>query len=560
MELLDTRSNLASYPKSALKNLEKISCDFIRKAIKHHDYDGLKHALNSFGQFAIDYLVVDAIQYLDVNAVNIADAYIKEHSSAYQVTDQNLHEIFDNDSNPRFFSDNKDELNAKRISILKMVVSWLKPEQITASNLNFIAQKLPKSEFDDFCASKALDLNKFPDLDLSSYKYDNATSIVTLDDNKASSVVEVLLSRTYGDTLVASKMYAMYHELYNLDPIAREMLTYMATLIKNGNDVKVIIEPKATSSYSPGSNVIKVDPDLASANEFTTSSVLIHEIGHFFYHQLFKVDAMPFYANDIKSMIKKFSEDDFIDLHMQIDLSIKDDPSFVSLINMLKKYEEAAKKPLNKAAELLQVTNAVPEKYGFTSEYVEYFKQSTFIDVFYLNASYGSKNEGYLTKETPIHIYKSILDIYMQYSGPGYDSCPAIGEDKEFAQGEIETWAVEEFLPYIVETLKLDAKDIHFLQRIADYVNRGKHMYEENRSSSDNNKYAELIVRYLELKAADAKPDVVESFEGLAQYHRDFVSPYAQQVISEYQDNCHPFNETNVVGEQHNICFAELPQ
>ncbi len=382
-----------------------------------------------------------------------------------------------------------------------------------------------------------------------------------LDHNKASSVVEILLSRTYGDNLVASKMYAMYHELYNLDPIAKEMLTYMATLIKNGNDVKVIIEPKATSSYNPGSNVIKVDPDFVGANEFTTSSVLIHEIGHFFYHQL-QFDAMPFYANDIKAMVKKFSEDDFIDHQRQIDLNMKDDPSLASLINMLKKYEEAAKKPLNKAAELLQVTNAVPEKYGFTSEYVEYFKQSTFIDVFYLNAlaSYGSKNEGYLTKETPLDVYKSILDIYMQYSGPGYDSCPAIAEDKEVTKAEIETWAVEEFLPYIVETLKLDAKDIHFLQRIADYVNRGDHMYKNGYGLGHNEKYAELIVRYLELKAADAKPDVVESFEGLAQYHRDFVSPYAQKVISEYQDNCHSFNETTVVGEQHNICFAELPQ
>jgi hypothetical protein len=34
---------------------------------------------------------------------------------------------------------------------------------------------------------------------------------------------------------------------------------------------------------------------------------------------------------------------------------------------MLGKYENAAKQPLHKAAELLQVIGALPEKYSFTS-------------------------------------------------------------------------------------------------------------------------------------------------------------------------------------------------
>jgi hypothetical protein len=164
---------------------------------------------------------------------------------------------------------------------------------------------------------------------------------------------------------------------------------------------------------------------------------------------------------------------------------------------------------------------------------------------------YGFKNEGVSSKETPWHVYKTILDIYMQYSGLGHNSCPSIDKSrlKDLTQSDVETWALEQFLPHIVTTLNLDAKDIHFLQRIADYVNRGEHMYDDNCNRNNSEKYAELIVRYLELKAADAKADVVESFEGLAQYHRDFVSPIAQQVIGQYQDTCN-----NVTGE-HNVCL-----
>ena len=44
----------------------------------------------------------------------------------------------------------------------------------------------------------------------------------------------------------------------------------------------------------------------------------------------------------------------------------KHEPSLVSLISMLGKYENAAKQPLHKAAELLQVIGALPENYSFT--------------------------------------------------------------------------------------------------------------------------------------------------------------------------------------------------
>ena len=147
MYLLNTKSNLASYPKSAFKG-SKSTSKLIEKAVKHQDYAGLKHALNNFDdQSIIGSLVEQAIKFIDVTAISIADLHIKAHPSVYQVTDQRLRDIFDNDNEMSFGSTNKDELNLKRISIFKMVISWLKPEQITISNLKLITQKLPKADF-----------------------------------------------------------------------------------------------------------------------------------------------------------------------------------------------------------------------------------------------------------------------------------------------------------------------------------------------------------------------------------------------------------------------------
>ena len=100
-------------------------------------------------------------------------------------------------------------------------------------------------------------------------------------------------------------------------------------------------------------------------------------------------------------------------------------------------------------------------------------------------------------------------------------------------------WAVEKYVPELRQKLNLTENQVHFLERIADYVNRGKHILEGHDNSTycnfgrnvEQEKYVELIVRSTEFKAAGLDKDLTDSFDELDQFHLQINSPVFCQYI-----------------------------
>ena len=93
-------------------------------------------------------------------------------------------------------------------------------------------------------------------------------------------------------------------------------------------------------------------------------------------------------------------------------------------------------------------------------------------------------------------------------------------------------WAVEEFLPNLVKKWHLSPTQIHFLERIADYVNRGTHLLsEKGRDEDDYERHVELTVRASELRAAGVEQEIIDSFQGLEQIHIQTASPKICEFI-----------------------------
>ena len=241
---------------------------------------------------------------------------------------------------------------------------------------------------------------------------------------------------------------------------------------------------------------------------------------------------MPFDINPLikflQPAIKDIENDQFFNKDATILYRILSDQNKIENLYNLSipflQYEVAAKKPIDKAAELLLVNKAEYDKYLFTQEYTEYFKQNSYIDVFFLNADAAFSTEKKTESSTPDHVFDNILSIYLA----NHDDCTINNPfSKITTREEIIRWTVEEFLPKIVTELNLSPKQIHFLERIADYINRGEHLLEGSGSCSnnENEKYVELIVRAMELKAAKVGDDITASFQSLEQYHIQYVSP-----------------------------------
>jgi|GEM_PF-5431695 len=451
-----------------------------------------------------------------------------------------LNNIFDHTSETMFLD--IENPNANRVAILKIILDSLNKKEITLEFLQALAEHVSKQEFEDFCARKELDLteDKFKKLDLSQYKYEELEPVVALEEGQNKSLLNLLLSRTFTDSLTKDEVTSIYSKLYHLDPIAKEMLTYTAALISQNNSIKIIFAEDTSSFYMSSQNIIKVSSAFKNEKIFNIESVTIHEIGHFVYDQLFKFDATPFNFSKIVPIIKllfiereqyEFFYNEEIELNFLQDLS-KNDHFVEQLVEAIKpiqlQYLTAAKQPVDKVVELLSLDDSSYDKYLGVNAYTEHLKFYSHIDLFFLNSANGISTDKHPI-EIPNNVFHSILNVYLSEHSTCPDEYPYFeNAEKEISKKEVITWASEEFLPKIIAEFGFSPNQIHFLERMADYINRGEHLLSESQyshSGNGNEKYAELIVRAMELKAAGLDQELVETFKGLEEYHIDQVSP-----------------------------------
>jgi hypothetical protein len=399
---------------------------------------------------------------------------------------------------------------------------------------------ISKQEFEEFCKNKALDITteKFKNLELSQYKFEGLEPLLKLEDGNHT-VLNLLLSRTFSDKLNMQEIKEIYTKLYNLDDIAREKLIYTAALISQNNTIKIVFGEGTSSYYAAEQNIIKVENNFISEPIFNTESVLIHEIGHFVYEQINNNKALPFSLKSLKTLAKNIAKniaEDFEDPFIQataIYKIISDQKQISQFMNTAKdqtteilEYEKVARVPVDKAAELLLVDSKEYDKYLFTQEYTEYFKLNSYIDLFFLNALAGFKADKVACQATADHVFDNILKMYMSLHNTCANTHPFL---PDITRAEIEKWATEEYLPQIVKELNLSSEQVHFLDRIADYINRGEHLLDD--SGDENDKYVELIVRSQELKAAGLSSELTDSFKGLDQFHITHVSQHICEAI-----------------------------
>jgi hypothetical protein len=551
--------NLVDYPAYLLKSYSiSAKSELAERAIDKKDYSGLKHLLNNMDDIAS--VVYEAIDRLDVEAIKlVVDRAKKIDKSWYKdgsyINEQQINNLFNNNDH---IINNISDIKGKRVEILKILLAA--KEYITPKELQKLANILSKQEFDDFCKDKNIDLSeeKFKSLELSQYELDSMNPVLTLKSETSYTSLDLLLSRTFSDKLSLEQLKNIYLNLYKLDPIAKEMLVYTAALISQDNNLRIMFKEDMDSSYLPEQNIIKIDSNFIKETVLNIESVLIHEIGHFIYYQALSNDAMPFSLAPITALVqgyraeyKEYINDPFLDSTVQYKIFFNSTgmQDIAEVIKPVINYEEAARKPIDKAAELLNMDSAEYNKYLFTQEYTEYFKANSYIDLFYLNGQAGFKIETNSSAIIPDNVFDNVLNIYLSKQDISLEN-PFIQETRE----DIIQWAVEELLPNLVRELQLSPKQIHYLDRVADYVNRGNHLLGEYSAWNDNEKYVELIVRAMEFKAAGLGSDLTDPFQSLEQFHIEHVSPVLCETILSSEVASLQF-DIDMVGEVY-ICLT----
>lgn len=554
--------DILSYSPSVIKGFSFNQIrEYAESSIDQKNYIALRYLLENTDPnksiFASDYLN-HAIEKLDIEAVKILIDISSKSKSLFEknaeyINERLLYNLFEDNFDYILLELNEETRKERQHEILKLLFNAMPKDSFTKYNVQKIIDHFSQQEFEDLCKTKELDLTeeKFEGLDLSVYKYENTDPVQKLDENH--NLIDLILSRTYSDDLGIDKIKDIYSKLYHLDPIAKEMMTLVAVLISQNNNIKIIFEEGAESSYHYYKNIIKIDTKFIQEPVFNIESVTIHEIGHFIYHALYNSDATPFSKDSVKEFLtslvpkyKEYKDDEFEDGTAKF-LIYNQENIIKNLFNITKKmgidsYESAAKKPIDKAAELLNINSSEYDKYIFTNEYCEYFKFNSPIDLFFQNSQIGFAFEAKNTSSPKTQASHDVFHNMAHYYYAEHTYCSIsdnnntapfqeIYKDATDDRSEIIRWSIEDYLPKIIIDLGLFNSQIHFLERIADYVNRGLHKLQDHSFSSfmsdDNEKYAELIVRSMELKASGISEDadLIKSFHDIELWHIKHVSP-----------------------------------
>ena len=422
------------------------------------------------------------------------------------------------------------ENNARRIEIIKLLITG-KPG-ITTSDLEMLSSFVDKNEFYDFCQANNIDLlsPEFSELDLRIYELDSIAPVFKLPEGiKCHDTVDLILSRTYSNEMEVDSIREVYTHLLNADNIAHEMISHLGMKIAQGDSIKIIIKQDAPGPlYSNALNIIVMPP---INDEFiNTAATFIHELGHYFYDQVFKNNAIPIGRSEMKYLEQFFSETKPGENHsFKLQHTTLTDNIPQSVSNLWSQYTDAARGPVYKAAELIGFDMKQMNEINTSYDYYKYFGEHSIISLFGYNAlSQFTDNDSFELQDLDLKI---LVPLYLEYYSASQAQCIVLPFGKEVTTQQLVKWTLETFFPKIIEDFDLDSNQIHFLSRISDCINRGM-------NADYFAHYAELIVRYNELKAAGLEKDLLDSFHGLIKFHQDHASPLAQEELSSYYESC----------------------
>lgn len=280
-----------------------------------------------------------------------------------------------------------------------------------------------------------------------------------------------------------------------------------------------------------------------SFGKININAILIHELSHYALCNLNPNTACaPFDISKLRHLTS--TADDLYGHH--INYKASENSNEIKLFHDMKsdakiflKYEQAAKPVIIKAAQLLGLGEEKLSPYVLSKDFILYFKDNSLIDLFFKSPEFTLSQK------------KAFAQAYYQYNEEFYpDACPnkqwSFEDLKKYYEPCPEKISAEyidllrvsypesfskqvEFVKdyyfsYYKEKMNLTDNKLHFLERIADLVNREKDIYDIRSSYYHENApkysqyYVELIVRYPELIASGMDQDILDSFTGLAQF------------------------------------------
>lgn len=560
-------------------NVNKLSNSFLKKlnsgtlskmaenALQRKDYVSLKKVL-VIGDFYLAKGIIEEIyETLSIEALDEVKDILKEKindTTIYYGID--LSEIVSVEDIIKFIPGKGIVLDREwvREETAKFLIKLLGiKEKINVDELQIFSSFVDKDTFYELIDSKNISLedDKFKGLSIDHYELE-ARNPLFEEESRDSSVVDVLLSKTYSKTLGQEDVRSIYEGLYNNNSVmARDIMAYSAFSILNGSKVKIVFEPDISSFYDPAKSMVQVSTGL----KYDTSAIAIHELGHYMLDSLFETRALPYNLKpflysinpllvSVMENLDNYGMEDSLTSLVELRKIYDDNYEKISglLLPMLS-HQKGAVQVLSKAAELMKFNATGIEKYSSLTSSSNFFKDNSPINLF-ISSSWGffeslkvqsGKDDIYEAIAEDEDLKVSILLAYENYVG----ECSM--EEKQFPLMSIQPQdediedlkyiskvVIEEYFPKFAEELGLTNTQEMFLARVQDLVSRGCPYYGYELNCKNYEKDVELIVRYPELVAAGVEQDILDSFSGLVQFWDDHIHPEVLSRVEQFNSDC----------------------
>lgn len=548
------KSTIVDYDQSILSSYsESAKLKLAKKVLSQDDYASFDKIINVLEDPYV--LFNHIVNKLDITAIELLIKKGKVTPEGVKRLQDicDFKKLFDNDDDNDDDAMSSKEYNNKASVIIKLLLEFQEKDNVTVQVLELLTFFLNKKEFNQFIKEKEINLS---DQKFSSFKtvvyslqetlpvlfqkssYDNYVFKRNIPEVN---ILDILLSRSYSTDLGFEEISKIYRNLYSLSPVSKEIIHYTAALISKGNNIKILFGDDIDSHYNSLSNHIQISCEFLKKEIFNIQSVLIHELGHYIYEQVFEAHSRPFDFESIRNFAKIHKEDltdPYIGDSTKYDIIYNDIAleEYRVIFQNSFSYEKVARKPIELAANMLKIDIKSLEKYISSNDLAEYFKDHSYIDLFLLSSA---KNFNQTIDKLPDGIFDNIYNIYLSEQRSLFKMPPS----REF----VVKWATEEFFP-LVKGYDLTPTKVHFLERMADYVNRGAHVLDpRGRKESDYERHVELIVRSSELRAAKVEPEIIDAFKGLDELHIKGASPKICTYIKESEVAAAPF-EASMIG------------
>jgi len=443
-------------------------------------------------------------------------------------------------------------------SALKIIID--KKNSFLCDELQDISYIFSKQEFEDFIQTKKINLDdkQYKELKLYNNDLEGLTPLYEITDQESVNITEALLTRTFSKDMPLEQIVQIYDILSNAkdETIKAVMSLTAASILDGSSNVRILFKTDAESFYCESMNLVMINANDIFGNSKVKATV-IHELAHYFFGHLYKSCFLPINYPLLEGLKIGPNSMDTDAPHKITESHIFNHANTPLTSIALAHYSHivAEKSFVNLAVKLLSCEEAVSEHFVKSDEIIKHAKftcpEINLIRTIVPDANSGGSVLQLQNEESVSCTYDYDFELSHYYFFRKHENDNStISICRDFTPEKVKDLVHSTLLPDFMEKWSPSNMELYIVQRVNDWINRGYEIFKINQVAREEERLAELLVRFPEFVAVGVSNDIMEQLQPMKDFWTIYVFPDVQKYMDEYYIKCsNPENDIVCLGK-----------